>query len=227
MEDGTYEISLFRRFFSKDWLMYPGKLSFRCFIIVVSTTWRKGIHHKLFGDPGCPNSPPNVPNGYYNITSGDATCWNTPKEGSRIRYNCNSDYELLGPESMMCKNGSWKSLPSAKYLLSDEYGNDDDRNTDEDDQDKIITSRGSINYGRQVGFATQAKKFKESRSSFIPRGPLITVCNSSPTLSGQSIKVSNILSMSPSSIFSLSSSSSSTLLLITLCYNILIYFCLS
>lgn len=220
MEDGTYEISLFRRFFSKDWLKYPGKLSFRCFIIVVSTTWRKGIHHKLFGDPGCPNPPPIVPNGYYNVTTGDTTCWNTPKEGSRIRYNCNPDFELLGRESMICKNGSWKSLPSAKYLLSDEYANEDDRNLDHEDEEKIVISNS--NYGRQVGFATQAKKFKESRSSFIPRGPLITVCNSSPTLSGQSIKVSNILSMSPSSIFLLSSSSSSTLL-IALCYNVLIY----
>lgn len=219
MEDGTYEISLFRRFFAKDWLNYPGKLSFRCFIIVVSTTWRKGIHHKLFGDPGCPNQPPIVPHGYYNLTTGDTTCWNTPKEGSRIRYHCQQEYELLGPESMLCKNGSWKALPSAKYLLSDEYAHDEEEPRgaeDEDEGEKISTG---VNYGRQVAFANQAKRFKEPRSSFIPRGPVITVCNG---VSGQSSKVSSLFSVSHSSIFFLSSSSLSAISIL-LCYNISIY----
>lgn len=182
MEDGTYEISLFRRFFAKDWIKYPGRISFRCFIIVVSTTWRKGIHHKLFGDAGCPQSPPMVSNGYFNLTSGyDRTCWSTPKESSRIRYTCHPGFQLLGPESMICKNGSWKSLPSAKYLLSDENSSLDD---EDEKNEQIFTGNERIisenfNYGfssRQLGFASQAKKFK---NQFLPKGPLITVCSSS------------------------------------------------
>lgn len=110
MEDGTYEISLFRRLHAKDWLKYPGQLSFRCFMIIMSTTWRRGIHHKLFGDAGCVNSVPNVINGYYN-SSLQLTCWNTPREGSKIFYSCNDGYDISGPEGLVCRNGTWKTLP--------------------------------------------------------------------------------------------------------------------
>lgn len=110
MEDGTYEISLFRRLHAKDWLKYPGQLSFRCFMIIMSTTWRRGIHHKLFGDAGCVTAVPNVDNGYYN-SSLQLTCWNTPREGSKVFYSCSDGYDLSGPEGLVCRNGTWKSLP--------------------------------------------------------------------------------------------------------------------
>lgn len=111
MEDGTYEVSLFRRLHARDWVKHSGHLSFRCFMIVMSTTWRKGIHHRLFGEVGCVQSPPNVNNGYYNMTA-EKTCWQTPREGSKLTYSCQPGFDLLGPESYVCRNGTWKSVPS-------------------------------------------------------------------------------------------------------------------
>lgn len=112
MEDGTYEISLFRRLHARDWLKQAGQLSFRCFMIVMSTTWRKGIHHRLFGEAGCVQPPPNVNNGYYNMTAAEETCWRTPREGSKLKYSCHRGFDLLGPESYVCRNGTWKAVPS-------------------------------------------------------------------------------------------------------------------
>ena len=117
MEDGTYEISLFRRLHAKDWLKYPGQLSFRCFMIIMSTTWRRGIHHKLFGDAGCVHPVPGVVNGYFNSSS-QLTCWNTPREGSKVHYSCNEGYDINGPESLICRNGTWKTLPSPAAYTS-------------------------------------------------------------------------------------------------------------
>ncbi|KAI1280405.1 hypothetical protein HDE_13378 [Halotydeus destructor] len=107
MGDGTYEISLFRRLHAKDWLDYPGQLSFRCYIIVMSTTWRRGIHHKLFGDSGCPSTPLALPHGHYNVTSTGSTCWRTPKQGSVVNYACDADHDMLGPDTFICRDGQW------------------------------------------------------------------------------------------------------------------------
>lgn len=120
MEDGTYEISLFRRLHARDWLKNAGQLSFRCFMIVMSTTWRKGIHHRLFGEPGCVHSPPNVNNGYYNM-SDERTCWKTPREGSKLTYSCNTGFDLLGPESYVCRNGTWKPVPTSIARRNDKH----------------------------------------------------------------------------------------------------------
>ena len=119
MEDGTYEISLFRRLHARDWLKQAGQLSFRCFMIVMSTTWRKGIHHRLFGEPGCAQPPPNVNNGYYNMynmhnMTAESTCWRTPREGTKLTYSCHTGFDLLGPKSYVCRNGTWNASISSK-----------------------------------------------------------------------------------------------------------------
>ena len=121
-EDGTYEVSLFRRFHAKDWIQFKKhKLSFRCFIIVMSTTWRRGIHHKLFGPVGCPDDPPNVRSGHYNLSRSEGeTCWQTPKEGTKIKYSCDTGFDLLGPESLVCSpDGLWKE---SNNKVRDQFG---------------------------------------------------------------------------------------------------------
>ena len=148
MEDGTYEISLFRRLYAKDWLKHSGQLSFRCFMIVMSTTWRKGIHHRLFGDSGCLQPPPNVSHGFYNITS-ETTCWGTPREGSKLTYTCHQGFDLLGPASYTCKNNTWKPIPMSMRSLTNV-------------SNKVFPRR------------------------IIPKGPQITVCNSSHCLTSAS-----------------------------------------
>lgn len=75
-------------------------------LIVLGTDWRSGITHKLFGDAGCPPEPPEIVNGYYNV-SGEDTCWRTPSEGSVTRYYCLEGFELRGPRELVCRNGSW------------------------------------------------------------------------------------------------------------------------
>ncbi|RWS16805.1 hypothetical protein B4U79_15852 [Dinothrombium tinctorium] len=105
--DDTYEVSFFRRFFARDYLEFRGHMSFRCYIIIVSTTWRRGVHHKMFGDAGCVEKIPEIPNGYYNLTP-ERTCWNTPRDGSRLAFGCNENYELVGESSFVCADGSWK-----------------------------------------------------------------------------------------------------------------------
>ena len=130
--DGTYEISLFRRLHARDWLDYPGVLSFRCFVIVMSTSWRRGIHHRLFeeSNTGCTKAPPEVTNGHYNYSSQQLSCWSTPKEGSRITYTCNQGYGLFGPESLVCVNGSWRETSSdARTLITSQIITGDHQET--------------------------------------------------------------------------------------------------
>ncbi|XP_077564825.1 uncharacterized protein LOC144180328 [Haemaphysalis longicornis] len=103
--NATYEVRLHRVFQVRDWLAFRN-LTFRCHIIVLGTDWRSGISHKLFGDAGCPPEPPEIVNGYYNV-SGEDTCWNTPAEGSLTRYYCLEGFELRGPRELVCRNGSW------------------------------------------------------------------------------------------------------------------------
>lgn len=103
--NSTYEVRLHRVFQVRDWLTFRN-LTFRCHIIVLGTDWRSGISHKLFGDAGCPPDPPEIVNGYYNV-SGEETCWRTPSEGSVTRYYCLEGFELRGPRELVCRNGSW------------------------------------------------------------------------------------------------------------------------
>ncbi|XP_077483373.1 uncharacterized protein LOC144093656 [Amblyomma americanum] len=103
--NSTYEVRLHRVFQVGDWLSFRN-LTFRCHIIVLGTDWRSGISHKLFGDAGCPPEPPEIVNGYYNV-SGEETCWRTPAEGSVTRYYCLEGYEMRGPRELVCRNGSW------------------------------------------------------------------------------------------------------------------------
>ncbi|KAH9368915.1 hypothetical protein HPB48_007091 [Haemaphysalis longicornis] len=103
--NSTYEVRLHRVFQVRDWLAFRN-LTFRCHIIVLGTDWRSGISHKLFGDAGCPPEPPEIVNGFYNV-SGEETCWRTPAEGSLTRYYCLDGFELRGPRELVCRNGSW------------------------------------------------------------------------------------------------------------------------
>lgn len=109
--NSTYEVRLHRVFQVRDWLAFRN-LTFRCHIIVLGTDWRSGISHKLFGDAGCPPEPPEIVNGYYNV-SGEETCWRTPSEGSVARYYCLEGFERSGPPELICRNGSW--LPPAPH----------------------------------------------------------------------------------------------------------------
>ncbi|XP_049525258.1 uncharacterized protein LOC119455782 isoform X4 [Dermacentor silvarum] len=113
--NSTYEVRLHRVFQVRDWLTFRN-LTFRCHIIVLGTDWRSGISHKLFGDAGCPPDPPEIVNGYYNV-SGEETCWRTPSEGSVTRYYCLEGFELRGPRELVCRNGSWV-VPSPQLTSS-------------------------------------------------------------------------------------------------------------
>lgn len=62
-------------------------------------------------DAGCSPEPPEIVNGYYNVT-GEETCWRTPSEGSVVRYYCLEGYDRTGPSELVCRNGSWV-LPSS------------------------------------------------------------------------------------------------------------------
>lgn len=150
MEDGTYEVSLFRRLHAKDWLKQAGQLSFRCYMIIMSTTWRKGIHHHLFGDPGCVQPPNPVRNSFFNLT-GEKTCWQTPREGSKLTYSCHQGFDLLGPESYVCRNGTWKSLPSSIARRIDSPNS----------TSTILDSSGNTVFTRRL----------------VPKGQQITVCS--------------------------------------------------
>lgn len=101
----TYDIIFSRWFNIRDWLNYTD-ISFRCNVFVVGTTWRNGIRHKLFGDPGCLVHPPAIENGYFNISK-ETSCWGTPREGSTATYHCLNGYNLLGNPLLRCKNGIW------------------------------------------------------------------------------------------------------------------------
>ncbi|XP_054712802.1 uncharacterized protein LOC129222332 [Uloborus diversus] len=101
----TYEVSVNRRFIIHDWVNHTD-LSFRCYMMVMGTPWRSGIKHKMFGDPGCEKSPPEVKHGYYNLTQ-EKSCWGFPSEGSRAEYQCEDGYTLLGSPLYVCSDGKW------------------------------------------------------------------------------------------------------------------------
>lgn len=103
--NGTYEVSFNRRFTIDDWINHTD-ISFRCHMLVLGTTWRSGIKHQLFGDPGCKEPPPGVTNGYYNLTD-EKSCWELPGEGAMAEYFCNSGYELNGASVFTCRSGKW------------------------------------------------------------------------------------------------------------------------
>ncbi|XP_077523405.1 uncharacterized protein LOC144134348 [Amblyomma americanum] len=107
--NSTYDVRLQRVFQVRDWLSYRN-LTFRCHVIVLGTDWRTGISHKLFGDAGCSPEPPEIVNGYYNV-SGEETCWRTPADGSVARYHCLEGYELRGPRELVCRSGTWVAPP--------------------------------------------------------------------------------------------------------------------
>ncbi|XP_075547487.1 uncharacterized protein LOC142581936 [Dermacentor variabilis] len=113
--NSTYEVRLHRVFHVQDWLAFRN-LTFRCHVIVLGTDWRTGISHKLFGDSGCSPDPPEIVNGYYNV-SGEETCWRTPAEGSLTRYYCLEGFELRGPRELVCHNGAWV-VPAPLFTYS-------------------------------------------------------------------------------------------------------------
>ncbi|UXI17464.1 NRDE2 protein [Sarcoptes scabiei] len=115
LPNGTYEIAIQRRYLAKNFLEYPGQLSFHCHLLVLMTSWRMGIKYKLFGDAGCVDPPPKINNGT-SILSGDKTCWRTPKENSRVNYSCHDGFRLMGPSVLICRNGSW--IPDPIHLMS-------------------------------------------------------------------------------------------------------------
>ena len=63
LPNGTYEIAIQRRYLAANFTDYPGELSFHCHLLVLMTSWRKGIKYKLFGDAGCVTKPPSIQNG--------------------------------------------------------------------------------------------------------------------------------------------------------------------
>ena len=65
LPNGTYEISIRRRYHVDEFINYPGQLSFRCHLLIMMTSWRMGINYKLFGDHGCIDEPPKINNGEF------------------------------------------------------------------------------------------------------------------------------------------------------------------
>ncbi|CAG2107189.1 unnamed protein product, partial [Medioppia subpectinata] len=63
LPNGTYEISIRRRYHVTDFINFAGQLSFQCHLVIVMTSWRMGINYKLFGDSGCIDDPPKINNG--------------------------------------------------------------------------------------------------------------------------------------------------------------------
>ncbi|GFS84366.1 sushi domain-containing protein, partial [Nephila pilipes] len=61
---------------------------------------------------GCNPIPPLPGLGMYNMTE-EKSCWNRPREGAVAHYSCNSSKILKGPDSLVCKNGSW--TPESPY----------------------------------------------------------------------------------------------------------------
>ena len=63
LPNGTFEISIRRRYSVEQFIQYPGQLSFRCHLLILMTSYRMGITYKLFGDTGCIDEPPKINNG--------------------------------------------------------------------------------------------------------------------------------------------------------------------
>lgn len=121
LPNGTWEISINRKYHVDDYLEFIGNLSFKCYAVVLMTAWRTGITFKLFGDFGCKLNPPNITNAQYTIV-GESTCWKTPKQNAKVFYQCDRPYELFGPSVLECKNHSWvPSMNQAHYLLPKSY----------------------------------------------------------------------------------------------------------
>lgn len=110
LPNGTYEIAIQRRYSAVNFTEYPGQLSFHCHLLVLMTSWRSGLKYKLFGEAGCVKLPPAIDNATMAIF-GERTCWGTPRENSRVSYNCAPGYEIVGPHVLVCRNGSWLPDP--------------------------------------------------------------------------------------------------------------------
>jgi hypothetical protein len=117
--DASFEVSLFRRLHARDFVERRGhSLSFRCFVVVMSTTWRSGVHVKLFGEVGCLEDPPTIHGGYFQVEGSDS-CWSRPREGSTLKYFCNDSQALIvGPEALVCSNGSWRAAPRSILAIT-------------------------------------------------------------------------------------------------------------
>ncbi|XP_075678064.1 uncharacterized protein LOC113798479 isoform X2 [Dermatophagoides pteronyssinus] len=115
LPNGTYEIAIQRRYLAENFTQYPGKLSFHCHLLVLMTSWRMGINYKLFGDAGCVDQPPSINNGTKQLI-GEKTCWQTPRENSRVNYSCHDGFNLMGPSVLICRNGTW--IPDPINLMS-------------------------------------------------------------------------------------------------------------
>ncbi|CAL1291619.1 unnamed protein product [Larinioides sclopetarius] len=105
LRNSTYEITLTNQYFIRDWTSYTN-IYFKCFFVIDGTSWRRGITYKLFGEYGCDPVPPQPGPGTYNMTE-EKSCWNRPREGAMVHYSCNSSKVLRGPETLVCRNGSW------------------------------------------------------------------------------------------------------------------------
>ncbi|KAG8201320.1 hypothetical protein JTE90_016797 [Oedothorax gibbosus] len=105
LRNHTYEITLTNTFLIRDWTSYTN-ISLRCFFVIEGTSWRRGIVYKLFGDYGCDPVPPSPGPGTFNMSE-EKSCWSRPREGALVHYSCNSTTSLRGPETLVCRNGSW------------------------------------------------------------------------------------------------------------------------
>lgn len=47
---------------------------------------------------------------------GEKTCWQTPRENSRVNYSCHDGFNLMGPSVLICRNGTW--IPDPINLMS-------------------------------------------------------------------------------------------------------------
>nr|XP_015928668.1 uncharacterized protein LOC107455558 isoform X2 [Parasteatoda tepidariorum]XP_042903860.1 uncharacterized protein LOC107455558 isoform X2 [Parasteatoda tepidariorum] len=112
LRNSTYEITLANEYHIKDWTSYTN-ISLKCYFVIDRTTWKRGITYKLFGDYGCDPIPPLPGPGTYNMTE-EKSCWNRPREGAIVHYSCNNTKTLRGPDTLICRNGSWvPPFPSA------------------------------------------------------------------------------------------------------------------
>ncbi|UYV82445.1 hypothetical protein LAZ67_21002197, partial [Cordylochernes scorpioides] len=104
LPNGTFDVALSARYRAADWLNYTD-LSFRCYVLVMGTSWRNGIRHRLFGDPGCP-FPDALPGAIHNVSS-ERSCWGRPREGAKLVYQCEGALQLSGPSNYFCRSGRW------------------------------------------------------------------------------------------------------------------------
>ncbi|XP_054721240.1 uncharacterized protein LOC129231018 [Uloborus diversus] len=105
LRNHTYEVTLTKHYEISNWTDYKN-ITFTCYFVIDGTSWRRGIKYRLFGDYGCDPEPPLPGPGTYNMSE-EKSCWNRARQGAIVHYSCNRTKILRGPDTLICKNGSW------------------------------------------------------------------------------------------------------------------------